>query len=212
MRIEIFPLGPIDTNAYLVSNPETRAAVLIDAPFGAAQTIGAQLEKEGLKLEAVLLTHGHWDHIGDAAKIAELCKVPIVAGEGSRGIIEDPQLQQRYLFAGDELEPAKVDVCPEDGRILEYAGLKIKCIAVDGHCPGSIAYVIEDGGKTYAFVGDLIFQNSVGRTDLWGGDFQTLAQSVKKIYSLPDETEILCGHGEPTTVGIEKQTNPFVRA
>ena len=120
MRIEIFPLGPIDTNAYLVSNPETRAAVLIDAPFGAAQTIGAQLEKEGLKLEAVLLTHGHWDHIGDAAKIAELCKVPIVAGEGSRGIISSKDTYSRATNSN----PQRWTCAPKTGGFSNTRGLK----------------------------------------------------------------------------------------
>lgn len=212
MNIEIFPLGPIDTNAYLLSNEATHEAVLIDAPFGSAEAIPQFLNENRLTLKAVLLTHGHWDHIGDAGRISKQCKVPIIAAKEGKELIEDPTFQQRYLFASAKLDPMFVEIEVGDGDKLEYAGFDIKCIAVNGHCPGSIAYIVKSGKQACAFVGDLIFEGSVGRTDLWGGDFATLEKSVKKIYALPDDTVIYPGHGESTTVGAEKASNPYVRA
>ena len=211
MKIETFPSGQLDTNSYLVYGASQGEAVLVDAPFGSADQIMPRLKEENLKLRAVLITHGHWDHIGDAAKISAACQAPIIAGTGGKQLIENPEFQTSRIFGHIKLEKTVVSVEPKDGDILEYAGFKIKCLEVPGHCPGSLAFIFEDEGKTCAFVGDLIFEGSVGRTDLWGGDFPTLEKSVKKIYELPDSTVIYPGHGYPTSVGVEKTSNPFVR-
>ena len=101
----------------------------------------------------------------------------------------------------------------KNGDVLDIAGLKIKCLEAEGHCPGSIVYFVDDGNLKYLFAGDVIFAGSVGRSDLWGGNYAELERSIReKIYTLPEETAIFCGHGEPTTVEIEKRSNPYVRA
>ena len=211
MQVETLPLGPIDTNAYVVRANGSSEAIVIDAPFDAEEEIPPFLQENDLSLKAIILTHGHWDHIGGAAKLAAQFDAPIIAGEDGKELY-DAEFQMRHMYLSTPIDDTKIAVYAHDGDTLEYAGLKIKCLEVPGHCPGSFAYLISDGDETCLFSGDLIFENSVGRTDFWRGDFATLENSIKqKIYTLPDSTVIYPGHGIFTYVGDEKKQNPFVR-
>jgi len=211
MKIYKYELGQLGTNSYLIHDETSSSAVLIDCPFEAAQIIPQELNRLGLKLSAILLTHGHWDHIWDVAELSQKTGAKIYAADGGRKLIEDPSFQAEHLLGSLDIKGAKVDVMPKDNDTFTLAGLKIKCISADGHCPGSIVYYIQD--QSVAFVGDVIFQESVGRADLWGGDFQKLTKNIKeKLYTLPDNTVLYPGHGEATSVGYEKSNNPFVRA
>lgn len=210
MRIYQFELGPLDTNAYLII-PDSGGAILIDAPEGAAQTVSKVLEKENRKLEAILLTHCHWDHSWDAAELSKSTGAKIYAGEEGRALLENEGFQANY-FSPQNMRTAKIDKFPKDGETLNISGLKIKCYEAPGHCPGSILYYIQDAGGGSLYAGDLIFQESVGRADLWGGDYSELKKSIRaKIYTLPGDTKIFPGHGPATSVAHEKANNPFVR-
>lgn len=210
MEILTLPLGQLETNSYLILPDNSDSAVLVDAPFGAASAIPSILEKHGRKLAAILLTHGHWDHIWDTAALAESTGAKIYAGEEGRQLVENPKFQLQYFSIGD-FAGAKIDVFPKDGMELEIAGMKIKCFEAPGHCPGSIIYFVKDsGGRGVLFAGDVIFADSIGRTDLWGGSYAALEKSIKeKIFTLPASTVIYPGHGEPTTVAHERQYNPY---
>ena len=213
MKISLYELGQLGTNAYLLYPDNSDKAILIDAPLESAEEIPVHLKDDGKTLEAILMTHGHWDHTWDAGPLQKKTGAKLYAGEKGRMLIEDPSFQKKNLFAQSEYEGAKVDVVVKDAMEFEVAGVKIKSFEAEGHCPGSVLYYIEDGDKKYLFAGDVIFQGSVGRSDLWGGDYAVLEKSIKeKIYTLPDDTIILPGHGEPTTVEFEKRSNPFVRA
>jgi len=213
MQIGVYELGQLGTNSYLLYPESGKGAILIDAPLEAAEAIPARLEKDGRKLSAILLTHGHWDHLWDAGKLQKLTGAKLYAGARGKELVESPEFQKKHLFAGSDFDAAKIDRAVSDGDVLEICGVKIKCFEAEGHCPGSIVYYIDQKQKKYLFAGDVIFEGSVGRADLWGGDFSELEKSIReKIYTLPDDTFILPGHGGCTSVGAEKRSNAFVRA
>ncbi len=209
MKIHVFQLGQIGTNAYLVFPDNSTEAVLFDCPLEAATDIPEFLAHAGRTLSAILLTHGHWDHIWDAAALAEKTGAKIYASHLGKPLIEDADFQREVMFADDGLKSAHIDVPVRDGDILRIAGLEIKCFEVPGHSPDSIAYYVEKEG--IVFSGDVLFLGSIGRTDLWEGSFAQLEKSVKrKLYALPDSTKVLTGHGAPTTIGAEKSSNPYI--
>lgn len=209
MQIHNFELGPIGVNCFLIV-PEAGGAVVVDAPEGAFEAVSNILSPKGIGVGAVLLTHGHWDHIWDAKKFRD-AGARIFAHPDGSSLIEKPGFQAPFMFFGGELEPAKIDVKLYDGQTLEFGGCKFEVRSAPGHCPGSVVYVLE--GADTAFVGDVIFSGSIGRTDLPGGSFAELEKSIRrKVYTLPETTRLLPGHGPFTTVSEEKSSNPFVRS
>lgn len=211
MKIYCFQLGQIGTNCFVVLPENSKGALVVDAPLEAASVVPEFLKKNSRTLDAILLTHPHWDHIWDAAPLAAATGAKVYAAASAKEFVEQPQMQQKKLFAPDVFDAAKLDVAVYDNEEFEIDGIKIKCLDVPGHCPGSIAYLLSDGSDSKVFVGDLLFNGSVGRTDFYGGNFAQLEKSIRnKIYTLPDDTEVLTGHGSATTVGAEKHSNPFV--
>ena len=214
MEMKLFELPPFMTNAYLLSNLEKREAVLFDAPSNAHQSVHTELLESGCKLTAIYLTHGHWDHMDDVAAFADE-GVPIYGHPMDLDIIEDPVgLQGPWLqmmgLPVDQFRSGKLDHYLEDGQVITILDLKVSIAHVPGHSPGSIQFYFEDARM--AISGDTLFAGSIGRTDLPEGDFDVLAKSIReKIYTLPDDTILLPGHGPRTTVGREKVSNPFVK-
>jgi glyoxylase-like metal-dependent hydrolase (beta-lactamase superfamily II) len=191
-----------------VTDSEKGEAVLIDAPHDVWAKVEPLLAESKCKLVALLLTHGHWDHTGDAAKI-QRTGVPVFAHEADRVLIETPEVMSVFLQPGITLEPAKIDHLVTQGQVLELMGCKIEVRHVPGHCPGNVLFYFS--GEKVAFVGDALFNGSIGRFDLPGGDFPTLEKSIRtQIYTLPEETIVCPGHGGNTKVGHEMKSNPFV--
>lgn len=212
MKIYDFQLGQLGTNAYIVLPENSGGAMLVDCPLGAAEVVPHFLQQAGRRLEAILLTHGHWDHIWDTAKLAAATGAKVYASKFGNTLIEDADFQREVMFASDGLESAHIDAAVSDGDTLEIAGAKVKCLEVFGHSPDSIAYYIEDGARRCVFAGDALFAGSIGRTDLWQGSYAALEKSIKtKLYSLPDDTVVYTGHGPFTTIGEEKKNNCYVR-
>ena len=209
MQILTFELPPLGTNAYLLFAPGRDDAVLVDAPPGALAAVSPSLAKNGRRLAAVLLTHGHWDHMADAAA-CRAAGAEIYAHADDREWIENPMMQADFMIPGIEIEPVKVDYFIKPGKILEIAGLRFEVRHVPGHAPGNVLfYRVEDKA---AFVGDVIFAGSVGRSDLPGGDRAQLENSIRtQVYTLPNDTVIYPGHGPATTVAEERASNGFVR-
>jgi glyoxylase-like metal-dependent hydrolase (beta-lactamase superfamily II) len=211
VNVHVLPAGPIQTNAYLLTEPSTGDAILIDAPEGVWEKVEPVLRREGCRLSGLWLTHGHWDHTQGAAKVVRRTGALVYAHRADRPLIETPEVMRPLLLPGLVVEPVKVDRWLGDGASFDALGDKVRVSHVPGHCPGSLMFHF--AGAQAAFAGDALFRGSVGRTDLPGGSFDELEASIRsRIFTLPDATSVYPGHGEPTTVGEEKAHNPHVRA
>jgi hydroxyacylglutathione hydrolase len=211
-NLEILPVGPLQMNSVLLTaqGPNGGEAILFD-PGEEAPRLLARIEASGCKLTHLLATHCHFDHIGAGAAIQAVHDLPLICHSGAVPIIEHLQSSQTmWGFSATETPRYQADLA--DGDMIAFAGQEITVRYVPGHSPGQVMYVLPGISPVHALVGDCIFHNGVGRTDLPGGDFPTLEKSIREcIYTLPDETVIVPGHGPDTTVGHEKATNPFVR-
>ena len=184
---------------------------MIDAPGGIWPKIAPLLEKEGVKLKELWITHGHWDHTQGAAEVVRQTQAKVVGHQADQVLIETPEVMEGFMGEKLGLEGIAVDQWVIQGDRLNALGVPVEVRHVPGHCPGNIMFVFE-GMKT-AFVGDAIFAGSVGRTDLPGGSMEELKRSIlDQIYSLEDEVTLYSGHGSATSVGTEKNSNPYVRA
>jgi len=208
LEILSFTLGPVSTNAYLVADPETKEAAVIDPAWDGHLILKAAQDR-GWRIGHLWYTHAHFDHIGGAAAIADaLNPLPLVA------LHPDDHVLWRAGGGGSAFG-FDIDPGPEptidfyQGQILKLGSNEFEVRHTPGHTKGlCVLYV---AGEKVCFCGDLIFNGSVGRTDLPGGDWDTLVTSIRtQIFTLPDETRLLSGHGIETTVGEEKQYNPFV--
>lgn len=207
MDIRIFPLGPVETNAFLLL--EGDSAVLIDAPAGSHEAVGRILAETGARLEALLLTHGHWDHTTDAY-LFQKDGVALAGHPDDRELYENPEAMAAFCVPGVPLEPVRIDRWVSDGERITVLGRSPEVRHVPGHCPGNVLFHFAE--EEACFSGDALFAGGIGRYDLPGGDFALLEKSIReKIYSLPDPTEVYPGHGPVTRVGVEKARNPFVR-
>ena len=210
MNVHVLPAGPNLTNAYLLTEPGTGEAVLIDAPEDVWEEVEPLLKKDGCRLSQLWLTHGHWDHTQGAAEIVRRTGAKVIAHKDDQPILETPEIMGPLLLPGIVVEPVRVDRWVEDGDVLRAMGREVRIRHVPGHCPGSLMFHFPEAAA--AFPGDALFQGNVGRTDLPGSSGEQLATSIRtKIYTLPDATKVFPGHGGPTTVGVEKATNPYVR-
>ncbi len=209
MTIIGFECGPLGTNAFFLYREGGSSAVLVDAPPGALEEICSLEEKTGTKVDVLLLTHGHWDHMLDAEKIRER-GAKTYAHPDDRLLFENPEVMASFAMPGLDWAAATVDAWLQGGETLELLEEVVSVRHVPGHAPGSLLFYFPDAGA--AFGGDALFAGGVGRFDLPGGDWSTLEGSIKdQIYTLPDDTVVYPGHGPATTVGRERQSNPYVR-
>lgn len=207
MRILTFTGGAFDENAYLVTCGENGRAVVID-PGAAAYFLCEAVEKEGLQVEGILVTHAHMDHVEGLAEVREATGAPIYLHPDDRPLYEALEAQAQTF--GFEIEiPPPPDRELQGGQRLHLADCTMEVLHVPGHSPGHVVFYVEEEG--IVFVGDVVFAGSIGRTDLPGGSFHQLIQGIRThLLSLPDETRLLTGHGPETTVGMERVGNPFL--
>jgi hydroxyacylglutathione hydrolase len=210
MKIHVLPSGPIETNGYLLTDSARGEAVLVDAPGDIWKLAGPILERENCKLTELWLTHGHWDHTQDAAKVVRATGAKTRGHRADSHFFETPQIMSAFLSSRIQLEPVAIDVWVAQGDRFEALGRTVEVRHVPGHCPGNVLFYFEAEGV--AFVGDALFAGSVGRTDLPGGSREQLMEAIRsQIYAMPDATVVYPGHGPETTTGTEKRTNPHVR-
>lgn len=196
-------LGPIGTNCYLVRAAGETDAVVVDPGADAAE-IRLELAQRGARCAAILVTHGHWDHLGGIADLAEGTGAPVHMAEDERALLEHVN---DYVPAGVRLRPYTPDVLLDGNETLELAGLTFETLRVPGHSPAHLAYAVQGA----LFSGDVLFQGSVGRTDLPGADWDVLLRSIGTLAQrFPPETIVYPGHGPATTLGAELETNPFL--
>ena len=206
MKIEKFVTGSISTNYYLVISEETKQTVVID-PAACPSYLMGHMKSEGLQVEAILLTHGHFDHIMGIDDLRREFPVPVYVHEGDRETLLDPALNlsssytNGYTFDGADYI--------RGGQRLELAGFSFQVIHTPGHTPGGVCYYLESEGVLFS--GDTLFQNSVGRTDFPNSSMSDLIRSLReKVMKLPDDVKVYPGHMGETTIGHERKYNPFI--
>lgn len=208
MILEHFVVGMLQTNCYILGDPVRGVAAVID-PGGEAKRIALFLDKKNLKLDAILLTHGHFDHVLDAWKLKELAGGLIYLHPADRPLLKDRMVGLGALLSGHFTSSiGSVDVDLSEGQRLYVGDLALDVLETPGHTPGHVSFYLKD--QKIVFVGDTLFAGSIGRTDFPGGSYEGLINSVRtKIFTLGDDVIVYPGHGPRTTVGREKATNPF---
>ena len=204
LAVEQLQLGPLGTNCYLVrAGRGAREAVVVD-PSGAAADIRLRLAQQGASCTAILVTHGHWDHLLGVADLAEGTGAPVTMPEGERALLENAG---SFVPAGVAVRSWTPERTVQGGETVDAAGIPFEVVAVPGHSPAHVAYAA-DG---CLFSGDVLFAGSVGRTDLPGADWDTLLASLRALTErFPPETIVYPGHGPATTLGEELRRNPFL--
>lgn len=206
LAIRMMVLGPVQTNCFFLINEDTKEVLVID-PADYAQKIIEWMKSENLKPVAILLTHGHFDHIMGVEGIRKEYGIPVYASRDEVDVLAKPQLNVSTMM-GAYLS-MKADELFADGDVLELAGMKLKVISTPGHTIGSVCFYIEE--EKVLISGDTLFEASVGRTDFPTGSSRQLIESIKtRLFILPDDTSVFPGHGGTTSIGYEKLHNPFV--
>jgi len=204
LKITTTVLGPVHTNCYFLVNAKTHETLIVD-PADDAELILEKCKKLQLKPVAILLTHGHFDHIGAKSDLKNALNIPVYAGAEEKELLACQELNGSAKIGRVPIT-ATADVWLSDGDVVEEAGLSVKVISTPGHTSGSVCYYIEDA----LFSGDTLFAGSFGRTDFPTGDQKTLADSIiNKLFVLPPRTRVYPGHGDSTDIEYEKKNNPI---
>lgn len=204
---EILQVGPLRCNCSIFGDESTREAIVVD-PGDDLSEIQSILDRHRLRVTAIVITHAHIDHIGGAEKLRASSGAPVYMNENDRFLSGSLAMQATWLGVAAPKDPG-IDVAARDGDIVSLAQSAFHILHTPGHTPGSISLWIPTEKKLVA--GDTLFRDSIGRTDLPGGNFhQELASIRDKLWALPDESVVIPGHGENTTIGREKEFNPFL--
>ncbi|MGR3177634.1 MAG: MBL fold metallo-hydrolase [Candidatus Anammoxibacter sp.] len=205
MILKSLVVGPLEVGCYIIGCDKTKEVAVID-PGGNPEMIAETIKANGYKLVYILGTHGHFDHIGGVENLQTNTECKFLINEDDKSLVENIK-EQAQFFGFDTADEPKIDAFVKDGDEINIGDLKVKVLATPGHTPGSVSFLINNS----VFVGDTVFQGSIGRTDLPGGSYDTLIKSVKeKLFTLNDDTEIYPGHGPSTTIQDEKKYNPFL--
>lgn len=230
---EIIPVGMLQCNCSILGDPETHEAIVID-PGEEVERILALLAKHKLKVTAIVSTHAHIDHVGGLKKLHDVTHAPVLMNEGDLDLYRAMDIQSQFL--GVAPPPlATIDNLLAEGDVVRWGGYEARVLHTPGHTPGSVSLYLpfaerkEEGNRVapahsakksrgdddpapWLFAGDTLFAGSIGRTDLWGGSFPEIIRSIRsKLLTLPEDTIVFPGHGPTTTLGEERESNPFLQ-
>jgi glyoxylase-like metal-dependent hydrolase (beta-lactamase superfamily II) len=207
MILEMLTVGPFQENCYVIGDEVSGVGIVID-PGDEAARISLAVEQTKLEIEKILLTHAHVDHVGAVAALVDEYSCPVLAHREAEPMLKQAPTQAMMMG----LKFGKVPILDgyiEDEEVVEVGGSKLRSLYTPGHAPGHLAFYVEEEGLVLS--GDALFAGSVGRVDLPGGSMEVLMRSIEsRLLTLPDETRVFSGHGPPTTIGEERQHNPFL--
>jgi len=208
MEIYSIEAGPVQTMSYIAYDKATKDALIIDVPPDSSDSLFHFIEQNELKIHGIVLTHSHWDHTADVPELKKLLKAPVFIHRADEYRLQNPGKYSVWKLPF-ELSAFSADKYLEDNEKQEFGSLNFRVLHTPGHTEGGICIYFPE--HKVLFSGDTLFNMSVGRTDLPGGDWETLYNSIKnKLLTLPDDIDVYCGHGEATTIGLERQFNPFL--
>ncbi len=208
MRFEILPVTPFEQNCSLIWCETSGSAALID-PGGDVDVLLAAVAKAGVKLEKLLLTHAHLDHVGGTLELARKLGLPIIGPQAEDAFWLDMLPEQARMFGFPPAEAFRPDQWLSDGDVVELGALRLDVIHCPGHTPGHVVFF--EPVSRHAFVGDVLFQGSIGRTDFPRGDHAALISAIRnKLFPLGDDVAFVPGHGPMSTFGRERRSNPYV--
>jgi hydroxyacylglutathione hydrolase len=207
MIVEMLTVGPFQENCYVVGDEGSGIGTVID-PGDEATRIALAVERLGLEIGQIIVTHAHVDHVGALVPLADEYLCPVLMHEEAEAMLKTVPQQAMMMGLRFGRIP-QVDRHVGDDEVLEVGSLRLHSLYTPGHAPGHLAFYVEEEGVVFS--GDALFAGSVGRTDLTGGSMELLIQTIsERLLTLPDETRVLSGHGPETTIGQERQTNPFL--
>jgi hydroxyacylglutathione hydrolase len=208
LKAAIIQVTPFQQNCTLIWDEATKVGAVVD-PGGDLDVIQNAIKETGIRVEKILLTHGHIDHAGGADELRERLSVKIEGPHAADKILLDALEKQGKLYQIDGARNVVPDRWLDDGDTVSVAGHTFKIFHCPGHSPGSVVFY--NRAQKFALVGDVIFQGSIGRTDFPYGDHEALITAIKtKLFPLGDDITFICGHGQPSQFGIERQSNPFL--
>ncbi|MFH1530504.1 MAG: MBL fold metallo-hydrolase [Pseudomonadota bacterium] len=208
MKIKGVVVGPFQSNTWIVTDAAGATGVVVD-PGDEPQRILDAIEGEGVTVAAILLTHGHIDHVGAAAEIAEATGAKVHLHPGDLEVLEMVPSQCR-LFGVRVVQAPVINEALEDETELRFGALSVRCIHTPGHSPGHTCFLFTEGEERLLTSGDLLFAGSIGRTDLWGGNASDMRTSLERIQELAPQIAVYSGHGPTTTIGKETRNNPYL--